>query len=403
MIVQLFIAKRYLFGKKSKNIINLVSAISVCVVAVVTMALFVALSIFNGLNELVTSSYNNFDPDLKIVPKEGKYFESDSLVNFLSAMEDIKAVTEVVEEDVMLKFKEKQFIGKIKGVNSNFCQINNIKQSIYDGEYLFERGGVDYALFGQSIAFKLGIGTHYIDPVYIYAPRRNASVTASPDKAYRKKHVYASAIFSTNQEIDEKYLITSIELARSLLDYKNEANYLEISLTNPEKTDYIENKLNDLLGEKFEIKNRFEQHAFLYKIMMSEKWAIFLIVSFILAIASFNIIGSLSMLIIDKKEDIKILKSLGASVQTIKQIFLFEGWMISLLGAIIGLVLGLILCWAQIKFSLLELQGSGSFVVSAYPIKIIVSDIFLVLAMVLFIGFWTAYYPVQQISKKHIV
>ena len=399
MMLPFFIAKRYLFGKKSRNVINYISVISVVVVAIVTMALFVVLSVFNGLQGLVKGMYDTFDPDLKITAIEGKVFVPDSRFSEIKKLKGVVSYSEAVEEDVLLKYTDKQFIGRIKGVSKNFKETTNLDGQIIYGQYLLGDSVVSYGLLGQGLSYYLSIGLQTQEPINVYVPSRLAGVMSSPDKAYKQMSVIPVGIFQTQQEIDSRYMVTSLDFTRKLLDYTNkEVSEIELKV-NAENASETKDQIRKLLGDKYSVKDREEQHEFVFKVLKSEKWGVFLIVSFILLIASFNVIGSLTMLIIDKKNDIAVLKSMGAGEKLIKRIFLFEGWMISLLGALIGMALGTLICWLQGRYGLLTFSQSGNFVVDAYPVKMMLTDAVNVILVVSFIGFLAAYIPVRQITK----
>lgn len=398
MNLPFFIARRYLFGKKSKTVINYISAISVVVIAVVTMALFVILSLFNGLEALILSMYDTFDPDIKIIPTSGKIFIPGENFDRIKYMKGVISYAEVLEEDVLLKHRDKQFIGRIKGVSSTFNGVSDINANIIYGENKLSDTVINYLMMGQGIAYSLSVGMQLTEPVHFYAPRRTDKKMASPENSYSHSLAYPAAVFETQQDIDSKYVLSSMRFARSLLHFKREISAVELKISkdNAEKT---QKNIAKLLGPTFKVKNRLEQHDFVNRVMKSEKWGIFLIVSFIMLIASFNVVGAVTMLIVDKKKDIIILKSMGASELLVKQIFLFEGWLISLLGAVIGLISGLILCWLQIHYGIIKLNSSGSFVIDSYPVHIKSLDILWVFLVVSIIGFIAAYIPVRANFK----
>lgn len=399
MYLPLFIAKRYLFGKKSRNVINYISVISVVVVAIVTMALFVALSVFNGLQGLVKGMYDSFDPDLKITAVKGKVFVPDARFEKIKHIQGVISYSEAVEEDVLLKYTDKQFIGRIKGVSETYNATNNLEKHLIFGKYLLGDTIVSYGMVGQGLAYYLSIGLQLIEPIHVYIPSRLAGPMAAPDQAYKQLSVFPVGVFQTQQDIDGRYLVTSIEMVRKMLDYTKEVSGIELKVDEDSRNE-IKSQIKEIIGTSYLVKDREEQHEFVFKVLKSEKWGVFMIVSFILLIASFNVVGSLTMLIIDKKKDIGILKSMGANDKLIKRIFLFEGWMISLLGAFIGLLLGVFLCWLQSKYGLLAFSQSGSFVVDAYPVTMLWSDGINVLLVVSVIGFIAAYIPVRQITKS---
>ena len=397
-----FIAKRYFIAKKSQNVINIITKIAITGVAIGTMALIVVLSAFNGIEDLVLSLFNSFDPQIRITVKEGKTFDASSSVFYdIKKMDGIAHFTEVLEENVLLKYKDKQTISIIKGVSSEFIPMNRMDTMITDGEFVLNYDSVDYTVLGQGIAYNLGVNLlNYTEPIQVYAPKRSKKTSMNPEDAFKNLSILPSGTFSIQHDFDSKYIIVPLTFARELLDYSNQVTAVEISLTQNTNTKEILNKIQSLLGENFEVKDRYQQHDFLYKIMKSEKWAVFLILSFILIIATFNVIGSLTMLIIDKKKDLKILWNMGASTSLIRKIFFIEGLFISLSGAVIGLVAGLLVCLAQIHFKIITLQGS--FVMEAYPIKLEVTDFVLVLLTVFIIGAFAAWLPAKQITQKHL-
>lgn len=398
-----FIAKRYLLAKKSQNTINLISAISVFGVAVGTIALIVVLSVFNGFDALVHSLFNSFNPDLKITIQEGKKFSSElSSFQKLKKLPGVLYFTEVVEENALLKYGKKQYIATIKGVSKDFVKMSGIDTMIIDGKFTLRQGKNEYAIVGQGIASKLSIGLNFVNPIIVYVPKRTGKVSLNPEKAFNRRYIFPSGVFAIQQDFDTKYIIVPIDFARKLLDYTTEVSSLELKIDPAYDVDDIQKQIKNIMGEDFEVKNRFEQEELLYKIMKTEKWAIFFILTFILIVASFNVIGSLTMLIIEKKKDISILRSMGTEMQQIRKIFLYEGWLISLTGAIVGLILGVFIIWLQQKFGFIKLQGSGSFVIDTYPVKIVPFDFLLVLSTVIGIGYIAAWYPVRYISRKFL-
>ncbi len=392
-----------MFAKKSQNTINLISAISVFGVTVGTMALIVVLSVFNGFDALVHSLFNSFNPDLKITIQEGKKFSADlPSVQKLKKLPGVIYFTEVVEENALLKYGKKQYIATIKGVSKDFVKMSGIDTMIIDGKFTLRQGKNEYAIVGQGIASKLSIGLNFVNPIIAYVPKRTGKVSLNPEKAFNRRYIFPSGVFAIQQDFDTKYMIVPIDFARKLLDYTTEVSSLELKIDPSYDIDDIQKQAKAILGQDFEVKNRFEQEELLYKIMKTEKWAIFFILTFILIVASFNIIGSLTMLIIEKKKDISILRSMGTEMQQIRKIFLYEGWLISLTGAIVGLFLGVFIIWLQQRFGFIKLQGSGSFVIDTYPVKIVPFDFLLVLLTVIGVGYVAAWYPVRYISRKFL-
>ncbi len=405
MNLPFYIARRYLISKKSHNIINIISGISISGITIGTMALIVVLSVFNGFENLVTSMFNSFNPDLLVSPSSGKSFTLDN--SSKAEIENIEGVlyfTEVLEENVLLRYDNKQHIANIKGVSESYLQMNELKNHMLEGEAILHNNGMDFAMIGAGVAYYLdfvqsGMGRS----IRIYAPNRKEGYNLNFDDAFNTQNILIAGIFNVQQEFDTKYIITNIDFAKKLLGYKNEISAIEISIEKTADIERIQNKISQLLGNDFKVKNRFEQQELLYKIMKSEKWAIFLILTFILIIATFNVIGSLSMLILDKKKDIQVLQSMGANTKLIKRIFLIEGSLISILGATLGLFFGGLICWLQLQFGLISLgESDGSFVVDAYPVKVQILDFIYVFFTVCIIGIAAAWIPSRQISKKYL-
>ncbi|MEA3460940.1 MAG: FtsX-like permease family protein [Bacteroidota bacterium] len=404
MNLPFYIAKRYLLGKKSQNAINIISGISVLGITTGTMALVIVLSVFNGFDSLVKALYNTFDPDIQITSVEGKTFSPDreTLQNVLS-IPGVSAVSEVLEENVLLLYNDRQHIATVKGVDDAFTNVSGLDSMVYDGEMKLKDRNRAYAVVGQGVAYSLGIGLNFIDPLFIYTIDRTARINMSqPEESIRRNFIYPSGIFAIEQDYDSRYIICPIDYVRELLLYQDEVTHLELKLDPLFPAEEVQEEIMSLIGEGYHVKNREQQNEMFYRVMRSEKWAIFLILTFILIIASFNIIGSLSMLIIDKKKDILTLRNMGAGNRLIKRIFLVEGLLISVLGSITGLFLGTAISWIQQHFGVIKLTGSGSFIIDAYPVHIEVIDICLIWVTVLFIGLIAARYPVQQISKKYL-
>ena len=342
-----FISKRYVLARRSLTAINITAIISMLGVAVGSMALVVVLSVFNGFDVLIKSLFNSFDPDIKITAVEGKTFVPDSLVFLkVKSIEGVRELATVVEENALIQYRDKQYIANIKGVSSSFVRVSGIEKRITEGKFELYHGTMPYAVIGQGVAYYLGVGMGLSEALAIYVPRRTSE---NPQDAYSKKYIIPSGVFSIEQDFDSKYVIVPIEFARSLLEYTNEVTAIEIKIDSSANVSAIQNQIETYLGEKYSVKNRYQQQEFFYKIMKSEKWAIFFILTFIIIVASLNIIGSLTMVILDKKKDIGIYNFLGANWKTIRKIFIYDGWMISLVGAIIGILMGLLLCWLQSK------------------------------------------------------
>ncbi len=369
-----------------------------------TMALVIVLSVFNGFNSLITHFFSDFDPDLKITSVEGKMFdpaqfEFDKLKNNPNVIH----YSEIIEEVALLKYGSQIYPATIKGVPDNYVQYTNIDSLIVDGSFTLKRDGINYAVVGQGVAYNLGIGLSLADHIIIYVPKKGKQVSLNPTRAINHNYIFPSGVFSVLEEIDSKYILVSYEYAAELFESEQQVSSVELGLSPSANAKKTQKEIQSILGDEFQVKNKYQQHDLIYKTMESEKWAAYLILVFILIIASFNILSSLSMLIIDKKEDILIYKSMGVTSKIIRQIFLFEGWLISVLGASVGTLLGVLICWLQIKFEIITLPGNGSFVISAYPVEIIFTDIILILIAVLLIGFLVSWYPVKFISQKYLL
>jgi lipoprotein-releasing system permease protein len=401
--LSLYIAKRYLFAKKSRNAINVISSISVAGVTVGTMALIIVLSVFNGLETLVRSIFNTFDPDLKITPLTGKTFVPDSSkLILLSSVNGVACYSQCIEENALLKYGEKQYIATIKGVDATYTSINSIDSSMWEGEFiLYSDQGRPYAIPGIGIANYLGIRVNFITPLNIYVPKRSGSVDLNPENAFIRNYIFPSGIFQVEQEYDSKYVFLPIDFARDLLEYKKEVSSLEIKFDVSAQQSAVQKEVTQIFGNDFIVQNKYEQQELFYKVMRSERLAIFFILTLIIIIASFSIIGSLTMLIIEKERDIEILRSLGADNTLIRKIFIFEGWLISIFGAFAGILLGFLICWIQQHYGIIRLHGE-SLVMDAYPVVMKIKDFIIVLLTVLIIGFWAAWYPVRFLTKKYL-
>ncbi len=394
-----FIAKRYLISKKSHNAINIISGISITGICIGTMALVIVLSAFNGLSGLVQSLYNSFDPMISITAKQGKTFDPNSMeFQSLKKVNGIAYYTEVVEGNALLKHLDKQCIATIKGVSDQFEKMSGFDTLVSEGHFSLNNNSI---IIGNGISYKLQTGPNDISsPISVYAPKRGKTNSLNPEDGLNELKMYPAGTFTINDEFDEKYALMNIDKARELLDYSNEVTSIELSLKQGIKSDQIQVEIQKILGEKYEVKNREQQNAMLYKTFKSEKLWTFIILLFILIIATFNVIGSLTMLIIEKKKDITILHNMGADVRLIRKIFLVEGLLITFIGAALGLTLGITLCWLQMKFEIIKL--TEGYVVNAYPVKVLATDMVSVLAAVLLIGFFAAWYPVRVFTKKHL-
>lgn len=400
-----YIARRYLFSKKSHNAINVISAISVCGVALATLALVCTLSVFNGFQDLVASFFTAFDPQLRITAVRGKVFDGeDPRILALRQMPEVAVWSRSLEDNAMVQYQGRQAMAVIKGVEDNFDILTPIDSILYGrGELTLHDEVAHYAIPGIQLLATLGSSIRFLDPLEVYAPRRGAKVNlANPSTAFVTGSLFSSGlVFSVNQEkYDASYILTSIDFARSLFQYTTEVSAVNLRLDPGADTEAVKRQIQQQLGGDFRVEDRYEQQADTYRIMRVEKLISYLFLTFILVIACFNIIGSLSMLIIDKRDDVATLRNLGASDKQIVRIFLFEGRMISFIGASVGVVLGLMLCWVQQAFGLIKLGSSGSFVVDAYPVSVEVTDVAVVFVTVLVVGFLSVWYPVRYLSKR---
>ena len=400
-----YIARRYLVSKKSHNIINIISGISVVGVAIGAMALIIVLSVFNGFDRLVVSLFSSFNPNIQITASHGKTFDLRSFpIDQLRKIPGILVITEVIEEDALMKYKDNQSIVTIKGVSEAYTKMSGLDTMMVEGNFTLQEGDKDFTILGYGVAGALNANLQdYLNPISVYVPRRDVSFSGGFENAFNTEVIFPSGFFQIQYEYDVKYAILPLRFVKKLLGYANERTALEIGLTKDADQKNIQIRIEKLAGNNFIVKNRYQQQEILYKILVSEKNYIFMILTLILIIATFNVIGTLSMLILDKKKDIAVLQSMGANQQLIRRIFLMEGMLISLIGALLGLALGAIICWLQIRFGLIQLgNDNSSFVVNAYPVHMQLADFILVFITVMSIGFLASWYPVFNIKKIHL-
>lgn len=402
-----FIARRYLFSKKSTNAINVISIISMVGVAVATMALVIVLSVFNGFHDLVASFFTNFDPQLEVVPVKGKVAAADDAVFMkIRQLPEVDMVSECVQDQALAFYNGQQAMVNIMGVDDNFARMTRIQKILYgDGDFSLQAANLEYGVPGIRLAQTLGMGARWDGFLKIYAPQREGQLTdmASPaDGFVTDSLISPGVVFAVNQaKYDRDYLITSIAFARRLFFRQGMVSKLMVKLKPGTDLDAAKRKIKNLAEGRFNVLDRFEQHADTFRIMQVEKVLAYLFLSFILMVACFNIIGSLSMLIIEKKKDVQTLRNLGATDRTLTRVFLFEGRMISALGAVVGILLGLLLCWLQQEFGLVPMgDSSGTFVVNAYPVSVHYSDVLIVFITVLAVGWAAAWYPVRYMSRR---
>lgn len=404
MNLSFYIAKRYLFSKKSHNAINIISMISVCGIAIATMAMVCTLSIFNGFTKLVSDSFSIMDPDLQIIPAKGKVFDASSAIfQKIKNLPEVAVASETVEDNALVKYGERQDPVLIKGVSDQFKEMVDTKRLVTSGEFSLREGDVDFCVAGIGVAINLGLKTDNITPIEIYSPKRDVKIQlANPANAFTTAYTYPAGVFALNQaKYDDQIILVSLDLARELFRYNNEVTSLDIKLKENVSAKDAESKIQKQLGDNFIVKNRFEQQADSFRMVNIEKWVTFLILSFILIIAVFNVVSSLSMLILDKSADIDILRNMGAENNLITRIFKIEGWLISMSGAIAGIVIGLVLCLIQQHFGILKLgQTPGAFIVDSYPVEVIFTDILFVFITVSIIGGLIVLYPINNLKKR---
>ena len=401
-LIESHIAWRYLFSKKGHNAINIVSGISAAAVVVVTAAMICVLSVMNGFGSLVEQMFSEFDPPLLVVPEEGQTLRTDTApVVSLYAREDIQAVSMQLEQTALVRYKDHQLPARVLGVDTLFEATANMSNIITDGFFSVWDGAFDRATLGQGLAAQLGMNAHFTGALHLYAPQRTGRINMlRPDKSLQHEHAFIAGTFAVNQiEYDDQLILVSLPLAQRLFEYDEyTATALRIAPKKGQKIDKVQNEIAKVLGPGYKVLNRYEQQADFFRILRIEKWLTILLLVFILLIASFNIIGSLSMLIIDKREDIRILSDLGADEPTIRRIFLLEGWFISALGTLLGIIIGVLVCLGQQHFGWLKLGTGSEYIISVYPVQVQIADILLVAAVVLALGFVAAWYPSRKLK-----
>lgn len=400
-----FIARRYVFSKKSTNAINVISAISVVGVAVGTMALVIVLSVFNGFHDLVASFFTNFDPQIELVPTQGKTAPADDpLLDQVRQMPQVSVHTDVLEDQGLAVYGDRQQMVTVMGVDDNFTQLTNISDILYgDGEFTLQAANLFYAIPGIRLAQDMGLGARFDGYLKLYAPVRRGQITDLEDPSdgfVVDSLISPGVVFAVNQaKYDRDHIICSIGFARRLFDQDGMLSSLQIRLKPGSDLAAVKKQMREIVGSKYRVLDRFEQQSDTFNIMQIEKVLAYVFLTFILMVACFNIISSLSMLIIDKKADAATLRNLGATDRQIRSIFLFEGRIISAIGAVVGILLGLLLCWLQQEFGLVHMGDSaGSFVVNAYPVSVHYDDVAIVFVTVLLIGWAAAWIPTRKLK-----
>ncbi len=401
-----FVARRYLFSKKKTHAINVISLISVIGVAVATMALVIVLSVFNGFHDLVASFFTNFDPQLKVVPVEGKTVPADDpILTKISHFPEVDVAMGTVEDMALAIYNGKQAMVTIKGVDDNFPQLTHITEILYgDGQFQLHTANLQYGTPGIRLAQTLGLGVNWKGYLKIYAPQREGQLDMTdPQSGFVVDSLISpGVVFSVNQgKYDKSYIVTSLGFAQNLFNQQGMVSALELRLKAGSNLESVKERMQKVAGKKYQVLDRFEQQSDTFKIMKVEKLMAYIFLTFILIVACFNIIGSLSMLIIDKKDDVVTLRNLGASDKQIRRIFLFEGRLISVFGAILGILLGLLLCWLQQQYGFVKMGSSdGTFVVNAYPVSVHYSDVLLIFLTVIATGWLAVWYPVRRSLEK---
>lgn len=382
----------------------MISAISVCGIAIATMAMVVVLSVFNGFGGIVEGMFSAFDPDLKITIKEGKVFDyNTSSFDKVLQIEEIKMFSESLEENALLIFDGQQVPVVLKGVSEDFSLMTKMEKLMIDGTFKLREDVVDYVTLGAGLAISLGARPGFINPIEIFAPKRDVTVNlANPSTAFTPGYAQIGGVFSINSpQYDEQMAIVPISLSRELLNYDDEVTSLNIKLTPNASVKRVKKSIQEILGDSFLVEDRYEQQRESYRMLQIEKWVTFLILAFILLIAVFNVVGSLSMLIVEKKDDINSLTNMGASKTMIANIFMYEGWLITFIGIIGGIAIGLVLCLLQQHFGFIRLSDTpGAYIIDSYPVIVKFTDVLVVFSVVSLIGLITVLYPVNNLKRK---
>ena len=402
MKLAFFIARRYLFAQKRRSVINVISWISLIGIAVGTMALIIVLSVYNGIGNLTQSLFNVFDAELKIEPKEGKTFYLNQIrYNEIQTIANIEYTSPIAEENMWITYKKQNEIATVRGVDNNYHSITGIDSLIHVGHYqLKNEQGNKYIIMGEGLYYKLGISSYDAHtPVGIHIPKRNANIGLSFERTFNSGYALTAGCFNIQDDYDRKYIIADIDFVRELMNYaSDEVSSIAISLKDKEKIDDIKQEISKLIGDDYTVKDRFEQQPLYYKIFKSERMGIFLILSLIILIATLNLISSLSLLIMDKRKDIKTLQSVGANKFLIKKIFFTEGIMIAIVGVFIGMILGFIICFIQQEFGIIKM--GANFVVSSFPVAMQASDFVTVFFLVTTISFVSVSFTITRAFYK---
>lgn len=397
MRLSLYIARRYLFSRKKQNAINVISAISVAGVAIGTCALVVVLSVFNGIDLVLQKSTDSLTPDIVISPVSGKFMSFDStFYDDFQRLPGLLYFTPVVEENALVEYGNKLKPVTVKGVEENYEEYTDFSRNIIDGDFVLKEGDTYSSVVGYGVAAELGIGVKFLTPLKFYYPNRKAS---SVQAALNTEYLFPAGLFSSQQELDDKLVITDIDFARKLFRIGGQISKVEMKLAENARLDKVKEEVKKIVGPSYKVADKYELNRSFYAMMKSEKLAVFLILLFILLIASFNIVGSISMLILDKKEDLYVYKAMGMREKKIISVFKTEGNMITFIGAFIGLTIGVVVCLLQEKYGFIRL-GDGGYLVEAYPVKLVWKDLVFIVLTVLLIGYLASYFPVRYLVKK---
>lgn len=408
MNLSLYIAKRYLFSKKRHQVINIISGVAVAGVALAAAAMICTLSVFNGFQSIVAEQFTAMDPDIKVVPAKGKSFYIDTpAIDSVKNIHDIAIASFSVEDKAMVQYGGRQVMVTLKGVDKNFTALTEIEKALYGkGTPVLEDSLNCYAILGGELMYNLNCGIYFVDPLEIYAPNRGEKINMTvPARNFKKGELYSSGlVFAVNQpRYDANYILTSVGFARDIFRRAaNEATAMEIKLKGGASVEKVKKSITTILGNDFVVQDRYEQQMDVYKVMQIEKLISYLFLTFILLVACFNIIGSLSMLIIEKRDNMNTLRSFGADNKTISNIFVFEGVMVSLMGAVSGIIFGLLLCFMQQEFGFISTGGGGGFIMDSYPVKVMASDVVSVFVTVIITGFVAVWLPVRILTKRYV-
>lgn len=404
MNLALYIARRYLFSKKSHNAINVISAIAVCGVALATLALVCTLSVFNGFHDLISSFFTHFDPQLKVEAARGKTFVQDSaMMANIQQIEGVEVVSMTLEDNAMAKYQEQQAMVTIKGVDDNFQALTGVEEILYGNPELKLYDEVaDYGIPGIQLMYILGMGMQPFDPIEVYAPRTGTRVNmTNPMANFKRLPLYSpGTVLNINDaRYASTYIVASLDYAQRLFDCPGEISAIELRLTPGASTGRVKRAVQQLVGDGFTVHDRYEQQEATFKVVKIEKFVSYLFLCFILMVACFNIISSVSMLILDKRDNVDTLRSMGATQNMAERIFIYEGNLIAFFGAITGLVLGVVLCLLQQEFGIIGLGGDGQFVVDAYPVRVKLLDILLVFVSVILVNAVSVWLPIKLLNK----